>query len=121
MVEEVAKAYKVHLAAKFTVYADSEQSLDAVTSGKADVTDPFYRHWTVAGLYPRQASIYRLRIVSAFLLDPCLIKLTGQHVVVCIFRRLSAPSWPRQRAPFGARFCPSHGIKLATPGRTSKI
>jgi hypothetical protein len=47
IVQEISNAYKVDLAVHVDSYPVSDAAVEAVVQGKADVTDPFYRQWTL--------------------------------------------------------------------------
>jgi hypothetical protein len=48
IVQEIGKAYKVpDLAVTVKTYSVSDLAIEAVVQGQADVTDPFYRQWTL--------------------------------------------------------------------------
>lgn len=47
IVAEIAAAYGVSLDTKFVDYMVSDPAVQAVASGAADCTDPFYRQWTL--------------------------------------------------------------------------
>lgn len=54
LASEIAAAYGIDLGVEFAVYPDSNSAVTAVIDGAADCTDPFYRQWTLVGIYPRQ-------------------------------------------------------------------
>lgn len=49
VVQKVGAAYKVKLSATFMPYPTADAAVQAVIDGDADVTDPFYRQWTLIG------------------------------------------------------------------------
>ncbi len=60
--DQVAKAYDVRLTTTYTTYPTSDESVRAVSAGKADASDPFNRQWTLISVNGSQVG--RIAVVD---------------------------------------------------------